>query len=84
MKVFVFGLTLRAHLRFKLCHFKEPLPVFQSHLEALKILFMLGKTKLRNVCVDEMHEKRQRDTAKSGLHITLHSVMSRTVRLCDV
>ena len=29
-----------------------------------------------------MHVKRQRETAESGLHITLYSVMSRAVQLC--
>ena len=32
----------------------------------------------------KIHEKRQRGTAKSSLHFTLHSVMSRAVRLCVV
>ena len=31
----------------------------------------------------QMHVKRQRETAKSGLHITLHSVTSRAAQLCD-
>ena len=31
----------------------------------------------------QMHAKRQRETAKSGLHITLHSVRSRAVELSD-
>ena len=31
----------------------------------------------------QMHVKRERETAKSGLHITLHSVTSRAVQLCD-
>ena len=31
----------------------------------------------------EIHVKRQSETAKSGLHVTLHSVMSRAVQLCD-
>ena len=44
-------------------------------------IYALGKTKLRNVCVNA--RKRQRKTAKSGLHATLHSVMSRGVKLRD-
>ena len=35
------------------------IPVFQSHLEALNILFMLGKTKLRNVCVNARKKAKE-------------------------
>ena len=33
---------------------------------------------------EKMHEKRQWENSKSDLHISLHSVMSRAVRFCDV